>query len=68
MPGTLTVDKQGYIYADGVKIGRVYHERDTIQFCDKNPCRSSLRGSRFVEVPINNLIEFLSGRLIKPEN
>ena len=61
MADRLYLDSNGFLYADGVKIGRLFPERGTIQFCDKSPCRSAVRGSRYVEVLITSFIYFLSG-------
>lgn len=48
----MSVDSNGWVICDGVKIGRrVQTEKGVkIQIVDKNPHRSRERGTRFVEV------------------
>lgn len=53
------VDRDGYIFIDGIKIGRRLQIEgvECIQFCDKDPKRSQLRGSRFFSI---GLLEFVN--------
>lgn len=48
----LTVGRDGFVYADGVKIARYRPERQTLEFYDKNRQRCAQLGRTVVEVPI----------------
>lgn len=52
---TIIVDSQGYVFADGVRFGRLSSTGKAIQILDKDKRRCEIRGSRFVEVPIAEL-------------
>ena len=59
--------QDGFICLDGIKIGK-YIERDGksyFQIADKNPNRSDERGTRLVEISIDDLgkIDFLGNVL-----
>jgi len=50
----LLVGEDGYLYADGIRIGRLVGGRNDpcLQFVDRLRSRSRRRGTRFVNVPI----------------
>lgn len=52
---TIIVDSQGFVFAEGVRFGRLSPNRNAIQIMDKDRRRCEARGSRFVEVPIAEL-------------
>lgn len=54
-PSTIIVDSQGYVFADGVRFGKLSSTGKSIQILDKDKRRCQVRGSRFVEVPIAEL-------------
>lgn len=49
---SITVDSQGFVFAEGVRFGRLSPNRQAIQILDKDRRRCQERGSRFVEIPI----------------
>lgn len=49
------VSKNGFVYADGVKIGKLVSERGVVQFIDRDRRRSAQRGSDVVEVRLSDL-------------
>lgn len=51
----IIVDSHGYVFADGVRFGRLSPTGKAIQILDKDKRRSEIRGSRFVEVPLEDL-------------
>jgi hypothetical protein len=57
----VSVDERGFVIADGVKIGKriVKDGVVKIQLCDKDRRRSAERGTRLVEVTIEELGEAL---------
>lgn len=58
----LTVAADGFLYADGVKLpAKFIAARGVLQFVDKDRRSVSRRGSRFVEVPVADIV-----RLSKP--
>lgn len=54
---TLTVDGQGFVFVDGVKVARCVKRKGELrlQFCDKDRRRSAQRGTRYVEVAVRDL-------------
>jgi hypothetical protein len=55
----VSVDEKGFVLVDGVKIGRrvVRQGAIKIEFCDKDRRRSQERGTRLVEVSVEELGE-----------
>lgn len=51
----VAVDKRGFVYADGVQIGKLTHDRKAIQIVDRDRGRSQVRGTRIVTVPLTEL-------------
>lgn len=51
----LHLDPCGYICIGGVRVARYIRERRCLQFYDKNRQRSRNRGTRFVEISIDEL-------------
>lgn len=49
------VGKDGFVYADGVRLGRFVPERQSIQYADKDRRRCIERGRDVVEVKISDL-------------
>lgn len=45
----------GFVYAEGVRIGQFVPERNTIAFVDRNRERCEQLGRQVVEVPLNLL-------------
>lgn len=63
----LMVDEQGFVVADGVKLGKLATlpgGGKALEVCDKDPCRSAQRGTRLVQIP---LTEFSDLENKKPE-
>jgi hypothetical protein len=60
-PNLVRVDGEGWVRIDGILIGRKVERNGQImlQVCDKDHRRSSERGSRFLEVPLTDLVEAL---------
>lgn len=52
----VVVGKDGFAYADGLKIGKFVPERQTIQFVDKDRRRCAQKGREVVEVKIADLV------------
>ncbi len=52
---SIRVDRNGFVYADGVRVARYLPEKKSLQFLDKDRKRSSARGSRYVEVSISEV-------------
>lgn len=55
MSSKVFVDKQGFVYVDGVKIGR--RVGGQLEFVDKDNTRSKLRGSRYVYIEPEQLVK-----------
>lgn len=59
----IQVDPNGFLWYDGVKLPvRFIRERGTLEFFDKDRRRSDLRGSRVLEIPVNQFERDLLGR------
>lgn len=54
-PSPVTVGKDGFVYADGVKLGRFIAERQTIQVLDRDRRRCLIKGREVVEIKISDL-------------
>ena len=55
----LTVAGDGFLYADGVKLpAKFIPDRGVLKFVDKDRRSASRRGSRYVEVPVAEMIRF----------
>lgn len=52
--GKVVVDNQKFVSVDGVRVCRVVGN-GRLQFCDKDKRRSSMRGTRYVEISIVEL-------------
>lgn len=52
---TISVAKNGLIYADGVKVGRFVPDRGVIQFIDRDKRRCQEKGRDVVEVSLSDL-------------
>lgn len=52
----VVVGKDGYAYADGVRLGKFVPERQAIQFVDRDRRRCLEKGRETVEVKISDLI------------
>lgn len=48
VPRKVYLDEQGYLYVEEVKVARLV--RGELEFMDKDPVRSSQRGSRYVRI------------------
>lgn len=53
----LMVDADGYVYCDGVKVGRarMVDGEVIMEVCDKNKHRSLRRGTRIIEYAVKDL-------------
>lgn len=51
----VTVGRDGFVYADGVKLGRFIAERQTIQVKDSDRRRCLIKGREVVEIRISDL-------------
>jgi hypothetical protein len=54
-PSPVVIGKDGFLYADGVKLARLIPERQTIQFLDRDRRRCLQKGREVVEVKISDL-------------
>lgn len=54
---TVSVSKNGLIYADGVKIGRLVPDRGVVQFVDRDKRRCLEKGRNVVEVKLSDLMD-----------
>lgn len=63
------LDKNNFLYADGIKIGRLVFCGDeiAIEFCDKDFERSVKRGTRFVFIKLNEISRLNPSRDIPSE-
>jgi len=54
---TLSVDRKGFVYQDGVKLPMKYiPESEIFEFVDKQPLRSKHRGTRMIHVHISEFL------------
>lgn len=51
----VTVGRDGFVYADGVKLGRFIPESKSIQFLDRDRRRCTEKGREVVEIKISDL-------------
>ena len=56
---TLIIDNVGFVYIDGVRVFRLIPTRQALQFWDRDHRRSLERGTRHVEIGIDELVEEL---------
>lgn len=49
------VGKDGFAYADGVRLGKVVPERGTIQIVDKDRRRCLVKGREVIEIKLSDL-------------
>lgn len=59
---TITVDPEGFVRVDGVMLARrVFRDNGQVclQLCDKDKRRSSQRGTRFLEITVQDLLNAL---------
>jgi len=59
----INIDRRGFVYVDGIRVCRLIPSRGTLQFCDRNRQRSQRRGTRFVEVKLEDF--FLISKTIE---
>lgn len=55
-PSPVTVGKDGFVYADGVKFGRYVKERQTVAIKDQDRRRCLVKGREVVEIRISDLV------------
>ncbi len=67
-PTPLTVDRRGYVYADGVKICYLDRRRQTLQFHDKNKHRAHQRGTNQIVISLQDLANLLQKIDTPPES
>jgi hypothetical protein len=63
----ITINKTGLLRIDGIALFRIIERPNgntTIQLCDSNRERSSIRGTRFVEIDPDLLISAIKKRNI----
>ena len=58
----ISVNKRGMVRVDGIIAFRIVmrNNKVCVQFCDQDRLRSSCRGTRYVEVPLDTLAERLT--------
>ncbi len=58
----ISVNKKGMVRVDGIIAFRIVvrNNKVCVQFCDQDRLRSSCRGTRYVEVPLDALAERLT--------
>lgn len=54
-PSPIVVGKNGFVYADGVKIAKLIPERGVVQFIDPDRRRCLQKGRESVEVKLSDL-------------
>lgn len=54
-PSPVSVGHDGFVYADGVKLGRFIPESKSIQFLDRDRRRCAEKGREVVEIKISDL-------------
>lgn len=59
-PSQIVIGKNNYAYVEGVKIGRVVPERQTIEFRDPDNRRCQEKGRTTVEVKISDLVKLVA--------
>lgn len=52
----LRLDRDGYVYADGLRLCRVTGTGE-LEFCDRNNLRSKGRGTRLLTIQVADLVE-----------
>lgn len=52
----VVVGKNGFVYADGVKIAKLVPERGVVQFIDPDRRRCAQKGRQVVEVRLTDLV------------
>lgn len=52
----VVVGKNGFVYADGVKIAKLIPERGVVQFVDPDRRRCAQKGREVVEIKISDLV------------
>lgn len=58
----VVVDSRGFISADGVCVGKLTSDGESIVIVDRDRRRSTTRGSRFVVIPIRELINLATSK------
>lgn len=53
---SVMVGRNGFVYADGVKIGKLVSERGVVQFADPDRRRCIEKGRQVVEVKLSDLV------------
>lgn len=56
----VVVGKNGFVYADGVRIAKLIPERGAVQFIDPDRRRCAQKGREVVEIRISDLINLPS--------
>lgn len=51
----VVVGKDGFAYADGVRLGKIIPDRGTIQILDKDRRRCLIRGRETIEIKLTDL-------------
>lgn len=53
------VGKNGFVYADGVRVGKLVSERGVVQFVDPDRRRCQQKGREVVEVRLSDLANLI---------
>lgn len=58
-PSPIVVGKNGFVYADGVRVGKLVSERGVVQFVDPDRRRCQQKGREVVEVRLSDLANLI---------
>lgn len=61
-PAVIAIDSRGFVSADGVCFGKLTSDGESLVVVDRDKRRSQIRGSRFVVVPIKELIKLAKSK------
>lgn len=56
-PSPVTINKEGFVVVDGVKVAKFIPERQSIQFLDRDRRRCAEKGREVVEVRLCDLAD-----------
>ncbi len=59
---TVVVDSRGFVSADGVCVGKLTSDGESLVIVDRDRRRSQTRGSRFVVIPIKELAKLAKSK------
>lgn len=55
----LTIDNNNFIRVDDVPVFKYFPKEKRVEFVDKNKSRSRIRGTRYLSIRLDKLVDFL---------